>query len=67
MLPVLVTAMVAVTGCPAGSTVLASSVSRWLVTAGGANLIAPVNGSLRCEPSTGPRHEQDQGPQAARR
>ena len=53
MLPVLVTVMVAVTGFPAGSTVLGECGIPLLVTDGAANEIEPVNGSLRCEPSTG--------------
>src|ERR1700722_7272250 len=47
MLPVLVTVMVAVTGCPAGSTVLGEFGIPLLVTDGA------VNETLRCEPSTG--------------
>ncbi len=53
MLPVLVTVIVAVAGWPAGSTVPGEFGSPLLVTAGGVNEIVPVNGSLRCAPSTG--------------
>jgi hypothetical protein len=55
MLPVLVTVMVAVTGWPAFSAVLGESGRPLLVICGAANEIAPVNGSLRCDPSTGPK------------
>src|SRR5207344_1087583 len=48
MLPVLVTVMVAVTGWPAGSTVLAEFGIPLLLTDGAANEMDPVNGSLRC-------------------
>src|SRR6516164_2828597 len=54
LLPVLVTVMVAVTGCPAGSTVLGEFGIPLLLTDGAANPIEPVNGSLRCAPSPGP-------------
>ncbi len=54
MLPVFVTLMVAVTGFPAGSTVLGEFGMPLLDIGGPANEIAPLNGSLRCVPSTGP-------------
>src|SRR6516165_12660385 len=53
LFPVLVTEMVAVTGCPAGSTVLGEFGIPLLLTDGAANEIEPVNGSLRCAPSPG--------------
>ena len=53
MLPVLVTVMVAVTGWPAGSTVLGEFGIPLLVTDGAVKEMFPVKGSLRCEPSTG--------------
>src|SRR5262249_41623052 len=54
ILPVLVIVIVAVTGCPAGSTVLGEFGIPLLPTEGAANEIEPVNGSLRCAPSPGP-------------
>src|SRR5690348_8679594 len=54
LLPVLVTVMVAVTGCPAGSTVLGEFGIPLLLTDGAPNEIEPLYGSLRCAPSPGP-------------
>src|SRR5262252_2192805 len=54
LLPELVMVMVAVTGWPAGSTVLGEFGTPLLLTDGAANEIEPVNGSLRCAPSPGP-------------
>src|SRR5262252_454985 len=50
MLPVLVAVMVAVTGFPAGSTVLDEFGIPLLLTGGAAKETVPVNGALRCAP-----------------